>query len=198
MLRSPPPGPLTLGNPGGDTLPRRKKGVSAPRSGELLSPPREGCGRVGGGGGCKPRGGLGAPRLPCGPRMAPPAVAGAHSPAPGTGSGLGPATSLLQPLPPSPAAAAAAAREAGVGRQLVLRRAASGPGRRRTPAVNAGGRGCSSRPGSRAGPTRLGALGARAGALRAHGGGLAGRPGFHHCSAAAAARYTGPAPSGPG
>lgn len=113
--------------------------------GELLSPPRERCGRVGAGGDCEPRRGRGAPRLPGGSRMAPPAAAGARSPAPGTGSGLGPATSLPPSLPPSPAAAAAA-RGAGAGRRLVLRRAASGPGRRRTPAVNAGGRGGSSRP----------------------------------------------------
>lgn len=33
MLRSPPPGPLTLGNPGGDTLPRRKKNESLLRGG---------------------------------------------------------------------------------------------------------------------------------------------------------------------
>lgn len=164
--------------------------------GELLSPPRERCGRVGAGGDCEPRRGRGAPRLPGGSRMAPPAAAGARSPAPGTGSGLGPATSLPPSLPPSPAAAAAA-RGAGAGRWLVLRRAASGPGRRRTPAVNAGGRGGSSRPEGPAGPTRLGALGTRAGALRAPGCRRAGRPGFHHCNAAAA-RRTGPAPSGRG
>lgn len=88
-------------------------------------------------------------------------------------------------------------RGRGGGSYCGERRAASGPGRRRTPAVNAGGRGGSSRPRGPAGPTRLGVLGTRAGALRAPGCRRAGRLGFHHCNAAAA-RRTGPAPSGRG
>ena len=170
--RSPPPGPLTLGDPGGDTLPGRKKGVCAPAEWGVAFPAAGR--RLPGRRGTRPRDARRARRPPDGASRR----GRSSSPAPGTGSGLGPAAACPLPfpppsLPPSPSLSCGGCGEAA-------RTAASGErrGGGGLQQLTQGGAGAAGGRGAR--PARRGsapALGASAGALRAPGCGRAGRPG---------------------